>query len=193
MRRREFLALAAGIPYASSGALIHLSLLPLFNEKYGTVSRDLLQTVSGALANVYAIDVSTCKPERFKDPGDGEAVLDSISKRQGFAMAVITAPLRVPRRNGATNIAGWADIPNDERERPRGSVITTAGLWSARDGDVPLRLATAAVHELGHNLGAWDCTDRACYMNGKIDQGLSLAPRAFCPKHREMLSAYLRS
>lgn len=198
MQRREFLAfaLAASRAYASASGKIALSLLPLYAPKQKPVSRDVIEAVIAALNKVYLVTVKICEPQLYDGSSDGTAVLESLSPREGCVMAIMSGPLRAPVRNGIhtsiRNVSGWADIPNDDRERPRGSVITTYALAGLREDDAGERIGVIAVHELGHNLGAWDCHEGLCYMNEKIDLGRVMMPRAFCKRHREMLWTFLR-
>jgi hypothetical protein len=48
-------------------------------------------------------------------------------------------------------------------------------------------LQVVAVHELDHNLGAWDCMDQSCYMYGDVDISGKYLPSKFCVTHREIL------
>jgi len=196
--RREFLtlSLAASAAYASSSARINVRLLPLYNSKYKPAGRESLDGVIAALNKTYLIEVRVCKPELFDITNDANLVLDWLSQREGPVMAVVSGPLRAPVRTGLSttvmNVLGWADVPSDERERPRGSVITTYGLENLRERDRTETLGVVAIHELGHNLGAWDCHNGACYMNGRIDLRRSITPTAFCSQHKELLWSYLR-
>jgi len=198
--RREFLTftIAAGLAYASSSssARINLRLLPLYNSKYTLVGRESIDAVTAALDKTYSIKILVCKPELFDITNDANLVLDQISQHDGPVMGVMSGPLRAPVRTGISmtvmNVLGWADVPSDDRERPRGSLITTSGLDNLRERERDETLAVVAIHELGHNLGAWDCRNGACYMNGRIDLRRSITPTAFCSEHKELLWSYLR-
>jgi predicted Zn-dependent protease len=171
-------------------------LLPLYNTKFKPVAQEFMDGVSGALTRTYVTRTIICNAEFYDGPCDANAVLDFLATREGRIMAITSAPLRAPVRSGisftVTNVSGWADLPNEKRERPRGAVITTYGLWNVIQGDLAERLGVVAIHELGHNLGAWDCDDSGCYMNGKMHLSRGATPRAFCKQHRELLWTYLR-
>ena len=198
INRREFLtiSLTAGAAYASPVDSIRLSLLPLYSSKYEPVDKELIEGVTAALNKTYLIKVDLCPPELFDASEDANAFLDYISRQPGHVMAIMTGPLRAPVRTGlwrtVMNVLGWADILSDDCEHPRGSVITTYGLENLRKREETEKFGVVAIHELGHNLGAWDCTNGACYMNGRIELGRSINPRAFCSKHEELLWRYLR-
>ena len=197
MNRREFLSfsLAAGTAQASPPN-VHLSLLPLYTAKDKLLSRELIASVATALERTYKVAVTIRPAECYYGVWEGNAVLDFLSGREGLIMAAASAPLRGPVRSGVRSdvidISGWADIPNDSRERPRGSVITSFAFATLNESERTVRLGVVGIHELGHNLGAWDCREGGCYMNEKIDLGRVLIPRAFCARHREILWPYLR-
>jgi hypothetical protein len=196
--RREFLTLtlAASAVCASSSARISIRLLPLYNSKYAPVGRESIDAVTAALEKTYSIKVLVCKPELIDITNDANLVLDWLSQQAGRVMGVMSGPLRAPVRTGigmtVMSVLGWADVPSDDRERPRGSLITTSGLENLRERDMIETLGVVAIHELGHNLGAWDCRNGACYMNGRIDLRRSITPTAFCSEHKELLWSYLR-
>lgn len=198
--RREFLTLtlaASAAAYAASPARINFCLLPLYSPKYRPVGRELIDAVITALDKTYSIKIRICEPELFDIPDDANVVLDHLSKLPGPVMAVISGPVRAPVRTGLSttvmNVLGWADVPCDNRERPRGSLITTYGLENLRERELTETLGVVAIHELGHNLGAWDCHNGACYMNGRIELRRSITPTAFCKEHKEMLWTYLKA
>ncbi len=196
--RREFLtfSLAASAVCASPLDRIRLSLLPLYSAKNEPVDKELIEGVTVALNKTYLIEVVLCPLQLFDTSNDANAVLDHISRLPGRVMAVTSGPLRAPVRTGmwrtVMNVLGWADILSDDCEHPRGSVITTYGLENLRKREETEKFGVVAIHELGHNLGAWDCMNGACYMNGRIELGQSINPRAFCSKHKELLWRYLR-
>lgn len=197
MNRRDFLSfsLAAAAARAST-AKIHLALLPLYTEKDKPVSRDLVASVAAALERTYTVAVTIRPPERYNGAWQGNTVLEFLSQREGLTMAVASAALRGPVRSGVRSdvidISGWADIPNDSRERPRGSVISTFAFATLNEIQATIRLGVVGIHELGHNLGAWDCREGGCYMHEKIDLGRAMIPGGFCARHREILWPYLR-
>ena len=53
-------------------------------------------------------------------------------------------------------------------------------------------LGIVAIHEFGHNLGAWDCYRKACYMHFEIELSHGPMPRQFCKFHAELLERALR-
>jgi len=193
--RREFLLLGVAAGAASATPPMSVSLLPIYNKKYPPVAQEFLDAASAALEKTYIVKVNICEPEFYEGACDGNAVLQFLSTRSGRVMAAISAPVRAPVRFGVKteimDVSGWADIPNDDRERPRGSVITTFGLWNIT-GEATAALGVVAIHELGHNFGAWDCRDNACYMNDKIHVDRGLLARGFCQKHKDLLWQYLR-
>lgn len=180
----------------ASTRVVTLSLMPFYTTEFPPVNRDIIDAVIEALERTYVVKVKLCDAELHNDLSEGNAILDFIARKPGLVMAFLSGPLRAPVRSGVhTNmisVSGWADVPNEDRERPRGSVMTAYSLRNEHESRAAKNLAVVAIHELGHNLGAWDCSNNGCYMNARIDLSANMTPRAFCDKHREILWLYLR-
>jgi hypothetical protein len=195
LMRREFLALGlfAGSAYGHPDT--KLSIVRLYDSRTQPVSRDVTKMVVAAVEETYHVTTTVCEPVLYEGRYEGNAILECLARRGALALAIANRPIEAAVRNGIStglvNVAGWGDVPSEERERPRGSVITVAN-FNLRDHHAPDRLRVLAIHELGHNMGAWDCRDAACYMNSKIDLSSTVVPRVFCPSHREILWMYLR-
>ncbi len=197
INRREFLPLGLGAiaAYASSFKQ-NLLLLPLYTKKHAPVTKTLIDATRDAIERTFLIAVNVSDPALYEGACEGDAVLDFLPVREGGVMAIISAQLRAAVPCGLSrpliNVVGWADTPNDLRERPRGSVITTYQLCDLRDEDAARKLGQVAAHELGHNLGAWHCQDRTCYMYCEMDLRRDPLPKRFCVYHRDNLSSFLR-
>jgi len=191
--RRSLLLFGVGIAWGAERQM-HLSLLPLYTKDYPAVSSDFLNAASAALQKTYRVVTASSKPEFYDGAGEGSVLLDYLAAREGRLMGVMSAPLRAMSANSSalSNVCGNAYIPNDLREWPRAAIITTYEFRNMAEDAAQRHLGVVAVHELGHNLGAWDCQDRSCYMYEEIDISGRHLPSKFCAKHRDLLWQFLR-
>jgi predicted Zn-dependent protease len=191
--RRSVLLFGTGIAWGA-GRQMHLSLLPLYTKEYKPVSSGFLTAVRTALEKMYLIVTAAREPEFYKGADEANVLLDYLSLRDGRVMGIMSAPLRArsPNFSGLKNVCGNAYTPNDLHEWPAASIITTYEFRNMDEAPAQQHLGVIAVHELGHNLGAWDCTDRSCYMYGEVDISGKYLPSKFCMTHRGLLWQYLR-
>lgn len=173
---------------------MHLSLLPLYTKQHGAVSSEFLTAISVALEKTYLLTTVACKPELYDGVLEGTPLLEYLSLREGRVMGIMSAPLRArsPSYSGLRNVCGNAYTPGELREWPRASVITMYDFRNLEQESAQRHLSVVAIHELGHNLGAWDCKDRSCYMYEEIDLSGRFLPAKFCMSHRDLLWQYLR-
>ena len=196
--RRELLSFLFALQLRGASAEAQLALLPLITPQQDKPVRStFVDAAAVALTRVYRVSVSVRAQESFDGHYESEAILDYLAQRSEFTMAVMNTPLRATARtglwSGAREVSGVGDLPNDQRARPRGSIITTYWLAGPSETAVEHWLGIVAIHEFGHNLGAWDCNDRGCYMHYKIDLARGPIPRQFCRFHEDLLERALRS
>ena len=175
---------------------MQLFLLPLYTRQEDPVEPACVEAAAEALRRIYTVKVIVGPPERYDGRTDTEAMLEYVGQRPELTMAVIGMRLQASS-NGRSwpmgrELSGIGDLPNDSRERPRGSVITTRELVGRPERDIERWLGIVAIHEFGHNLGAWDCNDRTCFMHYAIEVAHGPVPRRFCPFHDDLLSRALR-
>jgi hypothetical protein len=94
--------------------------------------------------------------------------------------------------SGLRNVCGFAYKPSELDEFPTVTVITTHEFFAIPQGYTAHHLGIVAIHELGHNFGAWDCNDRGCFMTKEIEWSSRILPSRFCKHHNELLWQYLR-
>jgi hypothetical protein len=191
--RRSFLLFGAGIAWGVERQM-QLSLLSLYTKEYKAVSSGYLTAAGTALQKTYRIVTATYDPEFYEGADEGTVLLDYLSLREGRVMGILSAPLRArsPAFSGLHNVCGNAYTPSDLHEWPRASIVTTYEFRNMAEEHAQRHLGVVAVHELGHNLGAWDCPDRSCYMYEEIDISGKYLPSRFCLTHRNLLWQYLR-
>lgn len=195
MLRREFLGLACAMPAYVAPEDAQLSLLPLYGRENEPVRRSYIQAAAAALMRVYRVRVVVRDPQRYDGAFESEVLLDYIGRRPDLTMAVISNPLRTPGRSllaRARYVSGIGDLPTEDRARPRGSIVTTSELEGRPSSEVERWLCVVAVHEFGHNLGAWDCNNRSCYMHYEIEFPRGSLPRQFCGFHKTLLDRALK-
>ena len=191
--RRSLLLFGTGIAWGV-GRQMHLSLLPLYTKEYKPVSSEFLAAARTALEKTYRVVTAVSQPEFYNGPTEGNVMLDYLSSRDGRVIGIMSAPLRArsPNFSGLKNVCGNAYTPSDLHEWPTASIITTYEFQNMDEESARRHLGVVSVHELGHNLGAWDCTDRSCYMFGEVDVSGKYLPSKFCMTHRGLLWQYLR-
>jgi hypothetical protein len=200
--RRNVLLLGMTAPWQS--ALHRVSLVPLYTDKWKTVSPVFINAVIAALKRTYTVTTSISEPECYEGRDEAVALLDFLSKRRvingqppeckGRAMGIMSGPIRarVDGSSSLRNVCGFAYTPNDEDEYPAVTVITNHEFNTLPEEHAAYHLGIVAIHELGHNFGAWDCNNRGCFMSKEIELSNKSLPSHFCSHHSELLWQYLR-
>ena len=109
-------------------------------------------------------------------------------------MGVMSGPIRA-RVDGASRlryVCGFGYRPSELDQYPTVTVITTHEFNSIPQEYAAHHLGIVAIHELGHNFGAWDCNDRGCFMTKEIEWSSRTLPSRFCKHHSGLLWPYLR-
>ena len=173
---------------------IQISLVPIFTKHDKAPSDDLIAGAGHALETTYRVTTHICEPEFYGGTDDGFEMLAFLGSRRERAMGVLSGPLRArtPAVSKLRNVCGYANTPSDDVEQPLTSVITMHEFWSLNAERAKRALGVVAVHELGHNFGAWDCRNPACLMCGQVDTVSMLQPSKFCETHANILWQYLR-
>ena len=192
-----------------------VSLVPLYTAKCKTLSPVFINAVIAALKRTYTVATSICEPELYEGADEGVVLLDYLSKRNrrvcdpessrpatngqpaertGRVMGVMSGPIRarVEGSSGLHYVCGFAYKPSALDEFPTVTVITTHEFFDIPQQYAAHHLGIVAIHELGHNFGAWDCNDRGCFMTKEIEWSSKILPSRFCKHHKELLWQYLR-
>jgi len=191
--RRGVLLLGIGAAWGAERQF-HLSLLPLYTKDYSPVSSGYLTAASTALERTYLVVTEVLKPQLYDGAAEGNVLLDNLSLLNRRVMGIMTAPLRVrsPNFSGLRNVCGNAYTPSELHEWPTASIVTTYEFQNMAEEPARRHLGAVTIHELGHNLGAWDCEDRSCFMYGEVDISGKYLPLRFCMRHKDLLWQYLR-
>jgi predicted Zn-dependent protease len=186
-----------------------VSLVPLYTARCKTLSSVFTNTVTAALKRTYTATTDICEPEFYDGADEGAVMLDYLAKRHqhvcrpespqtsernGRVMGVTGGPIRA-RVDGSSSlryVCGFAYRPSELDAYPTVTVITTHEFDGIPQEYAAHRLGIVAIHELGHNFGAWDCNDRACFMSKQIEWSSRILPSRFCKHHSGLLWPYLR-
>ena len=109
-------------------------------------------------------------------------------------MGVMGGPIRA-RVDGASRlryVCGFGYRPSELDQYPTVTVITTQEFNDMPQEHAAHHLGIVAIHELGHNFGAWDCNDHGCFMTKEIEWSSRMLPSRFCKHHSGLLWQYLR-
>jgi hypothetical protein len=186
-------SLARAVDHAETPQM-HLALLPIYTKHRKAPSDDLIASAGRALEKTYRIKTEICEAAFYEGTDDGIEVLAYLALRHERVMGVLSGPLRArtPSVPSLHDVCGYANTPSDDVRWPQTSIITMNAFWTLNAEHAKRALGVVAVHELGHNFGAWDCYDKACLMYERIDTVGTYLPSKFCRRHADGLWQYLR-